>query len=319
MGTMPGLGWEAGITMRTNHVAMLFVLLHVAACGGPPLDQEAYEAAVREWRNERVASLQGESGYLNLVGLHWLEPGEYTFGAAADNDIVFADTDTPRIGRFLLNAEGVRMIPEPGVDVRYEGIPVRTLILTDDTAENPVVVTHGSLAWGAIQRDGRYAIRVRNLSNSRLETFPGLEYFPIDLDYRVVGTLKPYEVHRVAEVGTVIEGLGYHPESPGVVEFELLGERHELEAYLSGERLFFVFGDRTNGRETYPAGRFLYALMPDATGRTVMDFNLSYSPPCAFNAFSTCPVAAPRNRLPLRIEAGELYSEAKYTSREALR
>ena len=305
--------------MRRIHVATLAVLLLVMACGEPPLDREAYEAAVGDWRNERVASLKAESGYLNLVGLHWLEPGEHSFGGAPENDIVFVDTATPRIGRFLLTAEGVRLIPEPGVDVRYEGIPVRALFLTDDTAENPVVVTHGSLAWGAIQRNGRHAIRVRNLSTSRLDDFPGLEYFPIDIDYRVVGTLKPYDAPHVADVGTVIEGLGYHPESPGVVEFELEGEIHELEAYLSGERLFFVFGDRTNGRETYPAGRFLYALMPDASGRTVMDFNLSYSPPCAFNDFSTCPVAGPRNRLPLRIEAGELYNEAKYETQKALR
>jgi uncharacterized protein (DUF1684 family) len=305
--------------MRLIHAAMVVILLEITACGGPPIDREAYEAAVMDWRSERVAKLKSETGYLNLVGLHWLEPGEYSFGVSADNDIVFPGTETPVIGRFLLNAEGVRMIPEPGVDVRYEGIPVRTLILTDDTAENPVVVTHGSLAWGAIQRNGRYAIRVRNLSSPRLETFPALEYFPIDLDYRVVGTLKPYDTPRTADVGTVIEGLGYHPQSPGVVEFELGGERYELEAYLSGERLFFVFGDLTNGKETYPAGRFLYALMPDATGRTVMDFNLSYSPPCAFNDFSTCPVASPRNRLPLEIKAGELYNKASYVAGETIR
>ena len=111
----------------------------------------------------------------------------------------------------------------------------------------------------------------------------------------------------------MIEGLGYHPESPGVMEFELAGSSYELEAYQSGDRLFFVFGDETNGRETYPAGRFLYAFMPDETGRTVLDFNLSYSPPCAFNDFSTCPVASPRNRLPLRIEAGELHNKDAYS------
>ena len=105
----------------------------------------------------------------------------------------------------------------------------------------------------------------------------------------------------------MIEGLGWEPESPGVVTFELNGEPFELEAYASGERLFFVFGDRTNGRDTYPAGRFLYAEAPNEDGVTVLDFNLSYSPPCAFNDFSTCPVASPRNRLKTDVIAGELY------------
>ena len=73
-----------------------------------------------------------------------------------------------------------------------------------------------------------------------------------------------------------------------------------------------MFGDRTNGRETYPAGRFLYADAPDDDGRIVLDFNRAYSPPCAFNDFSTCPVASPRNRLPIRVPAGELYEPDAY-------
>lgn len=288
-------------------------LAALAACGNGQIDQEAYEAAVVQWRADRVASLKADTGYLNLVGLHWIEPGQYTFGASPDNDLVFPGTTTAVIGRLVLDDQGVRMVPEQGVDVRYEGIPVRGLFLTDDQSENPVIVTHGSLAWGVIQRDGRFAIRVRNYASPALERFPPLEYFPVNLDYRVIGTLRRFDEPRVLDVGTVIEGLGYHPESPGIIEFELDGARYELEAYQSGDRLFLVFGDETNGRETYPAGRFLYALMPDESGRTVLDFNLSYSPPCAFNDFSTCPVASPRNRLPLRIEAGELHNKAAFS------
>lgn len=299
--------------MTIKHLTTAAVAVAVlAACGGGQIDGEAYEAAVMGWRADRVASLKSETGYLNLVGLHWIEPGEYTFGASPDNDLIFPGA-APRAGRFILDDQGVRMVPEPGVDVRYEGIPVRGLFLTDDESENPVIVTHGSLAWGVIHRDDRFAIRVRDYAIPALDDFPGLDYFPIDLDYRVVGTLRRFEQPRVLDVGTVIEGLGYHPESPGVMEFELAGSSYELEAYQSGDRLFFVFGDETNGRETYPAGRFLYAFMPDETGRTVLDFNLSYSPPCAFNDFSTCPVASPRNRLPLRIEAGELHNKDAYS------
>lgn len=109
------------------------------------------------------------------------------------------------------------------------------------------------------------------------------------------------------DVNTTIEGLGYHPRSPGKVAFEIDGATYELEAYESGDELFFVFADRTSGRETYPAGRFVYAAAPDENGTTVLDFNRAYNPPCAFNDFATCPVASPRNRLAVRIEAGEKY------------
>ena len=49
----------------------------------------------------------------------------------------------------------------------------------------------------------------------------------------------------------------------------------------------------------------------------VLDFNKSYSPPCAFNDFSTCPIASPRNRLDVRIDAGEKYDEALHYAGES--
>ena len=70
-------------------------------------------------------------------------------------------------------------------------------------------------------------------------------------------------------------------------------------------QLFFVFRDLTSGKETYPAGRFLYAALPQA-GRVVLDFNLAENPPCAFTPYATCPLPPPQNRLQVRIEAGEL-------------
>ena len=91
---------------------------------------------------------------------------------------------------------------------------------------------------------------------------------------------------------------------------DYVGEHFELEAYTSGERLFFVFGDLTSRHDTYPAGRFVYAASPGENGNTILDFNQSYNPPCAFGDFSTCPVASPRNRLPVRVEAGERFVAA---------
>jgi uncharacterized protein (DUF1684 family) len=37
----------------------------------------------------------------------------------------------------------------------------------------------------------------------------------------------------------------------------------------------------------------------------VLDFNMSYNPPCAFNPYTTCPVPLKENRLPVKILAGE--------------
>jgi uncharacterized protein (DUF1684 family) len=72
------------------------------------------------------------------------------------------------------------------------------------------------------------------------------------------------------------------------------------------DSLFFIFSDATKG-QTYPGGRFLYTDLPK-DGKVVLDFNKAYSPPCAFTAYATCPLAPKENRLTVKIEAGEKYS-----------
>jgi uncharacterized protein (DUF1684 family) len=291
------------------------LLLSLLACNEQSetvFDAAAYRAEVVDWRAGRLDRLMDPMGYLTQTGLFWLQPGTYRFGAQADNDIVFAGDAAPVIGEFVVDEEGVTMQVATGVDVRSDEQPVTSLKMQDDTMPAPTLVTHRSLAWSVVKRDGRFAVRLRDFENPFVETFGPLPYFEIDPTLRVTAVLQPYDEPRVVNVGTVIEGLGYHPTSPGTVAFEVAGAQYDLEAYESGERLFFVFGDATNRDDTYGAGRFLYADAPDENGETILDFNLAYSPPCAFNDFSTCPVASPRNRLPIRIEAGEKYDEALY-------
>ncbi len=271
------------------------------------MEPDDYEQVILQWRIERLADLKAPYGYLNLVGLYWLEKGVTRVGSAEDNDIVFAGTAAPYVGALQATAEGVAFTTYPDADVRYENLPVRTILMSDDTTGNPVALTHGSLSWTIIKRDDRFALRLRDFEHPALEDFPPLAYYPIDPAFRFVATLQPFDVPKILNIGTTIVGLGYRPESPGTVTFDIDGVTHELEAYASGDRLFFVFGDQTSGRETYPAGRFVYAAWPGKDGKTILDFNKSYNPPCAFNAFATCPVASPRNRLKTRIEVGEVY------------
>jgi uncharacterized protein (DUF1684 family) len=297
--------------MKTTVVkwALLGVVLLSSARspGETQVASDAYKQEILQWRIDRLANLKAPSGYLNLVGLYWLENGTTLIGAAADNDIIFPKNAAPYVGKLQVNTDGVVLAAHPDADVRYEGIPADSIFISDDTTMNPVALTHGSLGWTIIKRDGRFALRLRDFEHPSLDNFAPLTYYPIDPALRVAATLQPFEEPKILNVKTTIEGLGYRPESPGMVTFEIDGVTHELEAYSSGDRLFFVFGDQTSGRETYPAGRFVYASWPDEEGETFLDFNQSYNPPCAFNAFATCPVASPRNRLKTRIEAGEIY------------
>jgi uncharacterized protein (DUF1684 family) len=37
----------------------------------------------------------------------------------------------------------------------------------------------------------------------------------------------------------------------------------------------------------------------------IIDFNKAENPPCAYNAYTTCPLPPEQNRLRVRVEAGE--------------
>ena len=300
------------ITSRNLLLGVTTCLLAACGTGEPSLDLAAHEAEIIEWREGRFSRLMDPDGYLTLVGLYWLEEDSTRIGSGEDNDIRFPAMAAEHIGLVQMTEQGLTLTVEPGVDVRNAGVAVQSILMAADTTGDPVLISHGSLAWMAIERDGNYALRVRDYENPALDTFQALEYFPIDPDLRVTGTLHAFDEPKIMNVDTVIEGLGYRPESPGKIAFDIDCETYELEAYESGDSLFYVFGDKTSGRETYPAGRFLYTNQPDENGKTILDFNKAYSPPCAFNAFATCPVASPRNRLPVRIEAGEKFDPKLY-------
>ena len=293
----------------SNFIFATGLVLLCAACGGPgePFDLAQYEADNLEWRQARLANLKGPDGFLNLAGLFWLEEGVTTLGSGSDNDIVLPTGAAPRVGTLEVTPDGVILVVADGVAVTSAGMPVSSILVADDTTPAPVTISHGSLAWTVIRRDDRYALRLRDFEHPAIAAFPPIEYYPIDPGLRVSAKLHRFAAPKILQVDTVIAGLGWQPESPGVVEFEVDGQRLTLEAYASGDRLFFVFGDQTSGRETYPAGRFLYADLPTDGDTTILDFNRAYNPPCAFNDFATCPVASPQNRLAVRIEAGEKF------------
>ena len=79
-----------------------------------------------------------------------------------------------------------------------------------------------------------------------------------------------------------------------------------------GQALWFVFRDRTSGRETYPSARFLYTDAP-VDGKVVIDFNFAQNPPCAYNPYTTCPLPPQQNRLPIASRQEKKY-EHKTTS-----
>lgn len=292
------------------------LLLTATACGRaePTHDPAVHEAEVLEWRSGRLERLLQPTGYLTQIGLFWVEDGSYTIGSGEGSDIRLPETADPYVGDIRVDGDTVRLTVDDPVRVTHDGEAVTDVLLPPDTSGEIVMVEHGSIGWSVIERAGKLAIRVRDFEHPLIESFGPLPYFDINPKWRVTATLNRYDEPRVITVNTVIEGFQQNPTSPGTATFTVDGVDYELEAQSSGEQLFFMFGDETNRDETYAAGRYLYADAPGKDGRFTLDFNKSYSPPCAFNEFSTCALASPQNRLATRVEAGEKYDAALHYS-----
>lgn len=290
---------------------MVCIAVALAAGGATVLAESAeesddpYQRSIRAWQEDRGERLRKPDGWLSLTGLFWLEEGVNTVGRTADNRIVIPGAGVPdRIGAVRLEGGRVRFDAAPGSDVLHEGEPVTTIDLASDADGAPTVLEQGSRRFYVIRRQDRFGIRLKDSRSRALREFSGLEYYPIDPAWRVSARFVPAAPGQSLRVPNVIGTVADQP-SPGTVEFERNGRTFRIEA-LQGSRpteLFLVFGDATNGAGSYGGGRFLYADVGE--GGVDLDFNRSYSPPCVFTPFATCPLPPAVNRLDLRIEAGE--------------
>ena len=297
----------------TRLVASVLAAVVAAAGAG----DAGYVHQIEDWRRQRVQRLTADGGWLTVAGLFWLKPGANRFGADAANEIVLPAHSAPaQAGAFVLEGGRVRVEVRPGVPMTMADKPVaRAELRSDAGGATPDVLALGALTLQIIDRGGRPGVRLKDMKNPARAAFKGLRYFPIDARFRVVATFVPHEKPVSINVPNVL-GMVESMPSPGYASFVLDGagtsgktQPLRLDAVReSGEtQLFFIFRDPTAGKTTYGAGRFLYA-DPPANGKIVLDFNKAYSPPCAFTPHATCPLPPANNRLPVPIEAGEMFA-----------
>lgn len=266
-----------------------------------------FSQQTQNWQNKRLAGLTAPSGWLSLIGLEWLKEGPNRLGTAADNDIVLK-AGPAHLGVVTLAKDGaMHIVLDKNSGATVDGKAVHEAKLIDDANAGdgaPTVVTFGSANFMVIERDGRKALRVRD-SNAETRThFVGLDYFPMDPSWRIVADWVPFNPPHELEIGSVL-GTINKEQVPGKAVFHRDGHTYELMPIQEEpDSLFFVIADRTSGKETYGAARFLYAELPK-DGKVVLDFNRAYNPPCAFTPYATCPLAPPENRMDLAVTAGE--------------
>ncbi len=285
--------------MRKLLIGSLILLTSLAAPA-----QDAYQASVDAWHANREARLAAEDGWLTLIGRDWLKPGVNTLGSAPDATVQLPTWALPaKAGEFLLENGAVRFRPAPGSGLLLNGRPVTETLLKSDAEGKPDTFQAGRVRFYLIRRGDRFAVRVKDPENPARKGFHGVPRYPVDPALRVVADYTPYATPQVRAIPTVL-GTTEPMTAPGLLRFKVNGQERTLEPLLEDSELFLIFRDTTSAKDTYPAGRFLYAELPK-DGKVVLDFNKAENPPCAFTLFATCPLPPKQNQLDIPIRAGE--------------
>lgn len=252
----------------------------------------SYETEIETWRANRLTALLAEDGWVNLTDRVDMNPGQMRVGTAPDNDIVIS-VGPAYLGTVDLHTDGTAVFITPdGAAQPFAPVP-----------DNSPRVTVAGLLLENTAVEGQHALRVRDVNSANRTQFPGIQSYPVDPAWRIVAKWKKLD-HAKA--------LGIDMVKGKTDEIQLTHEAHFthdgqdivlLPTHWKGGKPMFVVRDKTSGRETYGASRFLIGQVEGDT--VVLDFNKAFNPPCAFTEFAICPLPPRQNILPFDIRAGE--------------
>ncbi len=149
------------------------------------------------------------------------------------------------------------------------------------------------------------------LTKEDLAHFEALDYYPVNLTFRVVAKVIRTPDEKPFLMPTTTERLPEYVKY-GEAHFEIEGKKLKLNLYKSTvpydnpeyiNYLFLPFTDLTSGDGSYGGGRYVDAWIPEGDS-IVIDFNKAYNPYCAYNSKYSCPIPPKENDLLVRIEAG---------------
>ncbi len=265
-----------------------------------------YENEIMRWRAAKYNALTGENGWVALAGLFWLEEGRNLVGSNPMCEVVLPEQAPTFLGIVELKGKKILFQAAEGVKVLVNGRAVQKANLRTSKDPKPSFITWNQLRMVIHEHGGKFAIRLWD--NAREERFklPPLKWFPISKKFRFNGAYtkypKPKESGQGDSTGETVEEM-----IDGFVTFRFEKKTYKLDvSETNTKKLFIKFRDGTSSKETYPPSRYYYT-EPVKQGKVILDFNYSYSPPCAFTAYATCIFAPPQNTLPFRVEAGEIY------------
>lgn len=150
------------------------------------------------------------------------------------------------------------------------------------------------------------------LNPIHLAEFNGLEYFEVDPDFNIEGTLELTPDEKPFEMATSTDRVPVYRKYANF-HFKVKGESFVLGIFQNMDfmddsvyenHLFIPFQDLTSSKEAYGGGRYIDIQIPK-TDKVMVDFNLAYNPYCAYDDKWSCVIPPPENFLEVKILAGE--------------
>jgi uncharacterized protein (DUF1684 family) len=212
----------------------------------------------------------------------------------------------PFMGSFILQNGVVTFITYPAVVVTADSVPSKKI--TIDSIENSPVMQFENFQWIVIERAGNIGIRLRDLDLPATKEPLNISYYDLSKDWMITAKYEAYEKPLLKPIENIL-GFTFVEEIKGELVFEKNGKSYRLLPLISEDGIFIMFADSTSGLETYGAGRYLAAELPNSANEVLLDFNKAYNPPCAYTEFATCPLPPKENILTIGILAGEKYIE----------
>lgn len=184
-----------------------------------------------------------------------------------------------------------------GVEVQLDAVlhgQAETVTATAVTRKdfNGTVAAHGYRLWDA--------------SSPAIRAFEEIDTYDYAPNWVLSGSFTAFDDARAVSFEHIRDnGETRDLAVPGEIVVNIDDLEYRLHAFDDDGRLLLVFGDPTNGNESYGAGRFLFV---ERTGdRAQLDFNRAFVPPCGFSAHYNCPLPPPQNRLHVPVRAGERF------------
>ncbi len=279
-----------------------------------PNSSESYRTEIQLWRAKHEEKFRSPGGWLALVGHHWLVEGDNPFGNAPNSTIEIPEIPGLDVsGNFQLTKNRVRFQADPGsralvnegpVKDGYVELEIDSNAAEADGADRIQIGTRITLQL--VRRNSRFAVRVRDSQSPLLVDFKGKAWRAVDPKYRVEARYMKFAEPKLVKIVN-IKGDETESKLIGSLEFTLEQRTFRLDALAdSPTELFVIFKDKTCGKTSYGAGRFLDVSVPASGDKVTLDFNKAYSPPCAYSPHTLCPLPPKQNQLDIAIEAGEI-------------